>query len=103
MECYLLNTGSVGYGNGVIEKISIETSTGIMKHIASGGIRWTCDPDWGYEVPVAIPGLDIGHYNLRQYYSAEEYQGRVDKLRRERLRWLAKYKELGSEIVQTFL
>lgn len=103
MECYLLNTGSVGYGNGHIEKISIKLSTGIMKHIAKGTIRWAYDADWGYEVPVEIPGLDIGHYSPKQYYSAEEYQNRVDKLRRERLHWLAKYKGLAPEIIQAVL
>ncbi|MCL6638655.1 MAG: phosphoenolpyruvate carboxykinase (ATP) [Firmicutes bacterium] len=103
MECYLLNTGSVGFGNGSVKKITIELSTGIMKHIAKGTIRWTYDPDWGYEVPVEVPGLEIERYNPRQFYSVEEYRNRVDKLRRERLRWLAKYKGLAPEIIQAVL
>ncbi|MHB1042960.1 MAG: phosphoenolpyruvate carboxykinase (ATP) [Eubacteriales bacterium] len=104
MECYLLNTGSVGHGNGNAgQNISIGLSTGIMKHIAKGSIEWTYDPEWGYEVPMRVPGLDMERYNPRLYYSPEEYQNKVDKLRRERLRWLSKYKGLDSGIHKVVL
>ncbi len=99
MECYLLNTGSVGKSDrfaGV--KISIKDSTTIMREIARGTIKWKDDPDWGYLVPTEVPGIDYRPLDPRQYYSDEEYQARNSKLREERRAWLAKYPELAPEI-----
>ncbi|OPZ75725.1 MAG: Phosphoenolpyruvate carboxykinase (ATP) [Firmicutes bacterium ADurb.Bin456] len=102
MECYLLNTGSVGKG-GIKpgKKVSIKVSTGIMKHIAKGTIRWAVDPDWGYEVPLEIPEIDLSDYNPVEYFSKDEYRRRVDRLRQERIRWLNKYPGLNEEIIKT--
>jgi phosphoenolpyruvate carboxykinase (ATP) len=104
MECYLLNTGSVGKG-GIKpgKKVSIKVSTGIMKHIARGTIKWTTDPDWGYQVPLEIPEIDLTEYNPAAYFSEDEYQKRVAVLRQERIRWLNKYPGLKEEIVRTIL
>ena len=73
------------------EKITIKISTELMKQIAKEGIQWTKDPDWGYEVPVAVPGVDLAKYDPRRHYPAEEYAKLVDKLRGERREWLAKF------------
>lgn len=100
IECYLLNTGSVGKNAdfpGV--KIKIKDSTVIMEQIARGTVRWQEDPDWGYLVPADVPGIDIKPLNPRQYYSEEEYQWRNAKLREERRAWLAKYAGLKPEII----
>jgi phosphoenolpyruvate carboxykinase (ATP) len=99
MECYLLNTGSVGFSdnfNG--EKVTIKATTEIMKQLAKGGIRWQLDADWGYEVPVEMPGVDIGKYNPVRYYSDAEYLARVAKLRSERRQWLDQFPGLHQDI-----
>lgn len=102
MECYLLNTGSVGASAGSEgEKITIGISTGILREIARGNIAWEADPDWGYSVPVEIPGIDLMRYRPNRYYSGEEYGKRVDLLRQERKQWLAKYSGLKKEILKT--
>ncbi|MFZ5631837.1 MAG: phosphoenolpyruvate carboxykinase (ATP) [Bacillota bacterium] len=102
MECYLLNTGAVGAREGSPgRKITIGVSTGILREIARGTVRWKTDPDWGYLVPEEIPGLDLAPYRSEQYYSREEYGRLVDKLRRERKEWLGKYSGLKREIVDT--
>lgn len=104
MECYLLNTGSIGVGGlKPGKKIPIEVSAGIMKHLARGTVKWTVDPDWGYQVPLEIPGLDLAEYNPVNYFTPGEYRERVEKLRRERINWLAKYKGLKEEIVRAIL
>lgn len=57
MECYLVNTGSVGAKDGSSgEKITIPVTTAIMKGLAKGGIKWEQDPDWGYLVATEVPG-----------------------------------------------
>lgn len=99
MHAYILNTGSVGAKDGSKgEKVTIKASTEIMKQIAKEGISWERDPDWGYEVPVAVPGLDLGKYSPRTYYRPEEYAERVEKLRAERRAWLAKFPGLDAAI-----
>jgi phosphoenolpyruvate carboxykinase (ATP) len=99
MQAYILNTGSIGAKAGAPgEKITIKVSTEIMKQIAKEGIRWEKDPDWGYEVPKDVPGIDLAKYDPRRHYSAEEYAGLVDKLRGERREWLAKFPGLDPAI-----
>ncbi len=101
MEAYILNTGSIGARtDSPGEKISIRISTEIMKQIAKEGIRWETDPDWGYQVPAEVPGLDLTRYSPRTYYTAEQYRDRIDRLRAERRAWLAKFPGLDPAIPQ---
>lgn len=99
MHAYILNTGSVGAKDGSKgEKVTIKASTEIMKQIAKEGIAWERDPDWGYEVPTAVPGLDLARYSPKTYYTPEEYRARVDTLRAERRAWLAQFPGLDAAI-----
>jgi len=102
MECYLLNTGSVGAGSGSPgTKITIGVSTGILREISRGSISWKTDPDWGYLVPEEIPGIDLKPYSPELYYTPGEYRQLVDNLRQERVQWLGKYQGLKKEILET--
>lgn len=99
MQAYILNTGSIGAGDGSPgEKVSIRVSTEIMKQIAKEGIEWEKDPDWGYEIPRKVPGLDLAKYDPRTYYPPEKYRELVDKLRGERRAWLAQFPGLDPAI-----
>jgi hypothetical protein len=70
----------------------------IMNQIAREGISWRRDPDWGYEIPVAVPGVDLTRYDPRSHYSEAEYAARIDKLRQERREWLARFPGLDPAI-----
>jgi phosphoenolpyruvate carboxykinase (ATP) len=99
MQAYILNTGSIGANDGSPgEKISIRVSTEIMKQIAKEGIEWETDPDWGYEIPGAVPGVDLARYDPRTYYAPEKYRELVDRLRAERRAWLAQFPGLDPAI-----
>ena len=99
MEAYILNTGSIGANDGSPgEKVSIRVSTEIMKQIAKEGIEWEKDPDWGYEIPKAVPGLDLAKYDPRTYYEPGKYRELVDRLRAERREWLAQFPGLDPAI-----
>lgn len=101
IDCYLLNTGSVGKREGHPGlKISISDSTNIMTQIARGDIAWLVDPDWGYLVPARVPGMNIDLYDPKSYYAPEEYDQRVARLRDERRAWLFKYPGLLPEIIK---
>jgi phosphoenolpyruvate carboxykinase (ATP) len=99
MQAYILNTGSIGANDGSAgEKVSIKASTEIMKQIAKEGIEWEKDPDWGYETPKRVPGLDLAKYFPRTYYTPKKYRELVDKLRAERRAWLAQFPGLDPVI-----
>jgi phosphoenolpyruvate carboxykinase (ATP) len=99
MQAYILNTGSIGANDrSAGEKVSIKASTEIMKQIAKEGIEWEKDPDWGYETPKSVPGLDLARYFPRTYYTPEKYRELVDKLRAERRAWLAQFPGLDPVI-----
>ena len=105
-EVFLLNTGRVGGppDNENSKKVSIPYSSAVVKAIAEGTIDWTTDPDFGYEVAAALPGIDdLEILQPRRLYERtgrlEEYQTIVDRLRAERRDFLAKYPGLRSEIV----
>jgi phosphoenolpyruvate carboxykinase (ATP) len=99
MEAYILNTGSIGANDGFPgEKVSIRVSTEIMKQIAKEGIEWEKDPDWGYEVPVNVQGVDLAKYDPKTYYTPEKYRELVDRLRGERRAWLAQFRGLDPAI-----
>jgi phosphoenolpyruvate carboxykinase (ATP) len=99
MQAYILNTGSVGAGDGFPgEKISIKVSTEIMKQIAREAIVWKRDPDWGYEVPATVPGLDLSRCMPFSYYTPEAYRELVGKLREERRSWLSQFPGLDPVI-----
>lgn len=99
IECYLLNTGSVGARAGSAgKKITVHVSATIMKEIARGTIQWRLDEDWGYLVPAKIPGIDIAEYDPRRYYAEAEYAALTEKLRAERRAWLAQFAGLADEI-----
>ncbi|HNT30447.1 MAG TPA: phosphoenolpyruvate carboxykinase (ATP) [bacterium] len=99
MRCYVLNTGRVGKKEGAAgEKITVQLSTEVLKHIALDDITWEKDPDWGYEVATAIPGIDMEKYTPAQHYTKKEYAALVEKLRAERIAWLAKFDGLDPAI-----
>ena len=59
-QSFVLNTGRVGGGDGHpgFKKVTIPCSSAIVRGIVEGTIEWTEEPDFGYEVAAAIPGVD---------------------------------------------
>jgi phosphoenolpyruvate carboxykinase (ATP) len=106
IEVFLLNTGRVGGGpeENSSKKVEIEHSGAIVKAIAEGTIAWERDPDFGYEVASSLPGLDdVELLQPRGLYGrtgrADQYAAWVERLKRERIEFLAKYPGLEPEIV----
>jgi phosphoenolpyruvate carboxykinase (ATP) len=98
IRCYILNTGSIGGGvDG--QKITVQDSVKIIEMLARDRIIWKKDDFWGYEVPVDIPGVDLTRFDLTRYYPEEEILELSQKLKKERLEWLAKFKGLDPGIV----
>jgi phosphoenolpyruvate carboxykinase (ATP) len=93
VQCFLLNTG--GFGG---QKIRIQDSAAFIRGIARSEVEWRKDEYWGYEVPAAIPGVDLGRYDPARFYKAEEIKAMLESLRAERIQWLAKFRDLDPVI-----
>ena len=109
MEVYLMNTGRVG-GTDEDErskKVRIQHSSAIVKGIAEGTIDWEADDDFGYLVAAEVPGIDREGEDILQPRKLYERQGRTDeykqiveRLKKERREYMAKWEGLNPEIAQ---
>jgi phosphoenolpyruvate carboxykinase (ATP) len=108
LDVYVMNTGRVGGADGTegSEKVRIKHSSAIVKAIAEGTIEWEEDPDFGYMVARAVPGIDErdgGVLRPRELYErlgrVEEYQKIVAQLKRDRHDFLQRFPALSDEIV----
>src|SRR5207253_1003012 len=105
-EVYLMNTGRVGGPEGAAnsKKLTIGYSSAIVKAIAEGTIRWTGDPDFGYEVAERVPGIDdIEVLQPKRLYErtgrTDEYKRTVQRLKQERIAEFDKYPGLEPGIL----
>ncbi|HEX6538120.1 MAG TPA: phosphoenolpyruvate carboxykinase [Candidatus Dormibacteraeota bacterium] len=106
IEVYLLNTGRIGGGasDARSTKVEIPNSSAVVKAIAEGSIVWQRDPDFGYEVASAIPGIDDPELLQPQRLYArqdreQEYRDLVSRLKQERHAYLERFPGLRREIV----
>jgi phosphoenolpyruvate carboxykinase (ATP) len=107
LDVYVMNTGRVGgpEADPRSRKVKIAHSSAIVKAIAEGTIEWEPDPDFGYLVAAAVPGVDAGDPVLRprELYAAqgrrEEYASLVARLKGERRAFLEGFPSLSQEIV----
>ncbi len=98
IRCFVINTGKVGGKDGG-EKITVFDSVKILEMIARDKITWQKDDFWGYEVATDVPGIDMGRFDLNRFYSPEEIKELSNKLKKERLEWLAKFPGLNKDII----
>jgi phosphoenolpyruvate carboxykinase (ATP) len=105
-DVYLVNTGRVGGSDDHpgSKKLEIEHSGAIVEAIAEGTITWERDPDFGYDVATAVPGIDDPELlRPRLLYErtgrADEYRAWVERLKRERAEFLAGFRGLRAEIL----
>jgi phosphoenolpyruvate carboxykinase (ATP) len=106
LEVYLMNTGRVGGAEEEArsKKVRIKHSSAIVKGIAEGTIEWERDPDFGYLVASAVPGIDdVEVLQPRRLYErtgrAEDYRAQVERLKSERTEFLGEFGSLSAEIV----
>jgi len=76
-----------------------------VKAIAEQTIKWDEDHDFGYEVATDVPGIDDPELlQPRRLYERQsrldEYTAFVERLKGERAKTLAKYRDLEPEIVR---
>jgi phosphoenolpyruvate carboxykinase (ATP) len=108
LEVYLLNTGRVGgpEADARSKKVRIRHSSAIVKAIAEGTIQWDHDPDFHYLVARDVPGVEAEDHDLLEPCRLYEATGRqheyallVERFKRERSEFLARFPSLSDEIV----
>src|ERR1700745_3800919 len=108
VQAFVLNTGRVGGGDDHpgAKKVTIPSSSAIVQGIVEGTIEWTEDPDFGYEVAAAIPGVDdIEILQPRRLYErqgrTDEHEAMVARLKRGRKAFLGSFPRLGEVLVKS--
>ena len=102
-----MNTGSIGGADGAdgAKKVKIPHSSAVVKGIAEQSIKWTDDPDFGYEVAEEVPGIDDPELlQPRRLYArtgrTDRYEEIVARLKHERAEELARYPHLTEDIIK---
>jgi phosphoenolpyruvate carboxykinase (ATP) len=103
IDVYLMNTGWIADKAGDdSKKIKVADSSICLTAIAEGGVEWVKDPDFGYEVPKSLPGLDpeLIHPQLafKRLGRLDEYETRVATRKAERREFLASFPGLDAHV-----
>ena len=109
VHCYLLNTGGIGEIREVdkdglrvlkqeVSRFAIEEVASIIKGIARGSVEWEKEASFGSQIPGRVNGLNLEKFKLNNYYSDEDVQSIIGKLKQERREWLEKFDGLRDEV-----
>jgi len=110
VQSYLLNTGGVGEilerderGRAVVKqavkRVPIPEMSAMIRGVLRGSIEWGPDPLFGNQVPVKVEGMDIGQYDLSNFYSTGQIEGYAQRLIEERKQHLASFPGLNQQVV----
>ncbi|MCS7312605.1 MAG: phosphoenolpyruvate carboxykinase, partial [Acidobacteria bacterium] len=99
VECYLVNTGSLGEGVQS-RKVLLAETVALLRAVAEGSVTWVYDRDLRLEVPASAPGVCVETLHPRAYYKPDEFRERLAQLRAERRAWLDRFPGLRRDIVE---
>lgn len=84
VQCWLVNTGWTGGKYGVGSRMPIKATRALLNAALDGSLNdaeFRKDPNFGFEVPVAVPGVDTQILDPRQTWSDKgEYDQTAQKL-----------------------
>ena len=109
VQCYLLNTGGIGEirrerdgSNKILKqavRVEIPEMAAIIRGIVRNSVSWKRDPYFDTLVPKKVNGVQMTKFDLSEFYSQEQINFYVDKLKRERREWLKRFKDLNPAIL----
>ena len=99
IECFILNTGSVGEGEGKVD-IKLLDTVAILLAIARERVEWATDATTGLEVPSSIDGVDAGKFRVADHFPATELIDRLTEQRRARNEWLDQFPTFQEDLKQ---
>ena len=84
VTCWLVNTGWTGGAYGVGKRMPIKATRALLTAALDGslaGVKFRKDPNFGFEVPVALPGVDAALLDPRQTWAdGAAYDAQAKKL-----------------------
>ena len=84
VDCWLVNTGWTGGKYGVGQRMPIKETCALLNAALDGSLKnveFRKDPNFGFEVPVAVPGVDSSILDPRATWSnPAEYDATAAKL-----------------------
>lgn len=99
-HAYLVNSGWAGGPYGVGERMSIKATRSCVDAILNGSIHdaeFVEDPNFGFEVPKALEGVDPALLDIRSTWpSGEEYDQKAKELAQMFVNNFKKYEGVGS-------
>ncbi|MBE0552959.1 MAG: phosphoenolpyruvate carboxykinase [Rhodobacteraceae bacterium] len=82
--CWLVNTGWTGGAYGTGKRMPIKATRALLSAALDGSlakVQFRKDPNFGFEVPVAVPGVDAGLLNPRDTWADKAaYDAQAAKL-----------------------
>lgn len=88
-QCWLVNTGWTGGKYGTGKRMPIKATRALLNAALDGSlndVEFRIDPNFGFEVPVAVPGVDTAILDPRQTWANP-----------------AEYDEMAAKLVQLFV
>ncbi len=92
VECYVLNTGSVGGRD-----VTVDDTVGLLRSIARDTVTWTDDSATGLRIPRDVPDVDVEAFEIPR--NVENYEDRILELRTDRREYLEAFDDLDSDII----
>jgi phosphoenolpyruvate carboxykinase (ATP) len=108
IQCYLLNTGGVGEvreegeSNKILKhavRVEIPEMAGIIRGIVRNSAEWTREPHFGTFVPRNVNRVKMANFDPSRFYSQEQINAYVDRLKKERVEWLKRFENLNPAIL----
>lgn len=93
VECFLLNTGTVGGEHD----IGVSDTVAIVRSIARGMLEWQSDETTGLQVPTAVNGVDLERFDIGQV--VDDYGDQLTALKLERREYLEAFDGLDQSII----
>jgi phosphoenolpyruvate carboxykinase (ATP) len=94
VECYVINTGSVGTDDP--RDVRVEDTVTVLREVARGRIDWEHDEAVGLTVPDRVPGLDADEFRLSD--RVDDLEAAMAALREERRAYLREFEDLDESI-----
>jgi phosphoenolpyruvate carboxykinase (ATP) len=91
VECYVLNTGSVGATD-----VGVDDTVTLLREIARGTVEWTHDETTDLTVPGAVPGMDVDDFDVAD--NLDDHEQALADLRAEREAYLEAFEDLDESI-----
>ena len=104
VTCWLVNTGWTGGKHGVGSRMPIKVTRALLNAALDGSLNnvaFRTDPNFGFEVPVAVSGVDSKILDPRQTWSnGEEYDETAIKLVKQFVDNFAQFEEHVDDSVR---